>query len=440
MLLNDETQSFSPQDLQELQRFLQIDLLVTERELRFLQKIIIRDDGVSNSRGYWRFWPAFKAEDPSVITALAAVIVLNAYYLKTLAELKQTLAHEYGHHWTLCYLVLNRKFNIYTDRIPKRYYALRGLDPTEYQINYTNRQEWKRCDREVLAEDYRACFAPRPHNLDHQMVPPLLNPSPRIKTYIKNLQNPLPKFVEEPVTLEANRLKGANPFYPLTGRIEQTEFFFNRQRELQEIFDLLNGGSSVELLGERRIGKSSVLWQVQMQAEAKLTISRKPVYLNLQEVHTEAEFYQAFCEKLGIATCTGYELFRAMRDQRVLLLLDEAEKMAWDGFTRGLREQLRSLAEGGNAPLRLVVAARTPLDRLFPDSDEMTSPFHGICIVVELKPWDRRTATDFIQSRLAKVGGKFTQLELENLWQESLGHPQTLMQACFQLFQHYSNP
>jgi hypothetical protein len=230
-----------------------------------------------------------------------------------------------------------------------------------------------------------------------------------------------------------------NPFQPLNGRIEQSEQFFDREKEVRTIFEYLNSGSGVELLGDRQIGKSSVLLQVERLAATMLRVKREPIYFNLQEVHTEVEFYESFCEKLGIETCRGYGFFRAMRDKRLLLLLDEAEKMSWDGFTRQIREQLRSLAEGGNAPLRLVVAARTPLDDLFPDSHEsgMTSPFQGICVRVDLKPWDLTTVQRFITSKLEGTGVCFSNAEMEKLWLESQGHPQKLMKACFDLYHQY---
>jgi len=227
-----------------------------------------------------------------------------------------------------------------------------------------------------------------------------------------------------------------NPFTPLSGRIDQNDRFFNRDRELREIFDILNGGSGVELLGDRQMGKSSLLWQISHRAETELRVKRRSLFLDLQSVHTETEFYEYFCGELGIATCTGYDFFRSIRKHRILLLLDEVEKMTWDGFTRNIRSQLRGAAEGENAPLRIVVAARTPLDRLFPDShlEGMTSPFQGICLRVELKPWDLQTVERFIDDRLAKTKINFTKTERQTLWETSQGHPKRLMEAGFKLF------
>ena len=51
--------------------------------------------------------------------------------------------------------------------------------------------------------------------------------------------------------------------------------------------------------------------------------------------------------------------------------------MEWDGFTNQIRSQIRALAEGNNAPLRLVIAADKPLSQLFNDSG-MVSPFENV--------------------------------------------------------------
>ncbi|NER52705.1 MAG: ATP-binding protein [Symploca sp. SIO1A3] len=184
-----------------------------------------------------------------------------------------------------------------------------------------------------------------------------------------------------------------NPFLPLTGVVDDPELFFDRQPETREIFALLNSGSSVALIGERAIGKSSLLKAICREAPTQLLSPRQPIYLNLQQLENEDEFYTAFCEEVGISQCRGYLLTRELRKHRLLLAIDEVEKMTWDGFTRKVRDYLRGLAEGTNAPLRLILAARDPLDSLFPDSQNlgMTSPLAGICHQVDLGSWDEAT-------------------------------------------------
>jgi predicted HTH domain antitoxin len=194
----------------------------------------------------------------------------------------------------------------------------------------------------------------------------------------------------------------SNPFIPSNGVIDDNKLFFGRTKEIKRIFEILNSGSSVAIIGERQIGKSSLLKEISRQAQTQLLQPREPIYLNLQDIHDDDDFYQFLCDSVGIDFCKGYRLSRNLQNHRLLLILDELEKMTWEGFTNNIRGQLRGLAEGSNAPLRLVVAGCTSLDQIFPDSQDigMTSPFTGICIEYNLNRWDEQTIRNFIKSRL----------------------------------------
>lgn len=237
-----------------------------------------------------------------------------------------------------------------------------------------------------------------------------------------------------------------NPFVPINGFINNPQLFFGREKEIKRIFETLNSGSSVAIIGERQIGKSSLLMEISRQAKTLLLQPRKPIYINLQNIHDEDDFYQALCDHAEIEFCKGYRLTRNLQTHRLLLILDEVEKMTWDGFTNNIRGQLRGLAEGMNAPLRLVVAACTSLDQLFPDSQDigMTSPFTGVCIEYQLNRWDEQTIRDFIASRLNSPLLKpehktitFTEDDITELINQSEGHPQKLMALCNQIFNRY---
>jgi len=258
-------------------------------------------------------------------------------------------------------------------------------------------------------------------------------------------QIPLPN--DNPTAeLEQLNINHDNPFIPKGGKIDDPKFFLGREREIRRVFETLNSGSSVAIIGERAIGKSSLLQAIYREAPNQLRPPRQPIYLDLKNVCDENDFYGALCHKAGIETAKGYLLERALESHRLLLLLDEVEKMTWDGFTNQVRGQLRGLAEGNNAPLRLVVAACTSLDTLFPDSQDknMTSPFKGICIEENLKQWDEKISREFIVSRLqaswlTPVAGpvNFTEAEIAGLIAESGGYPQQLMQLCYKTYDRY---
>jgi hypothetical protein len=243
--------------------------------------------------------------------------------------------------------------------------------------------------------------------------------------------------------LEQLNINHNNPFIPQHGKIDDPKFFFGREREIRRVFETLNSGSNVAVIGETAIGKSSLLQAIYRQAPNQLRYARQPIYIDLQIVCDEDDFYGDLCHKAGIEKAKGGNLSRALESNPLLLLLDEVENMRWDGFTNPTRSLLRGLTEGYNPPLRLVIAARTSLDILFPGTN-MTSPFKGH--EETLKQWDEKTSREFIVSRLqadwltpVAQPVNFTEEEIAGLIAESGGYPQKLMQLCYQTYAGYIN-
>ena len=259
------------------------------------------------------------------------------------------------------------------------------------------------------------------------------NPTPSPQTSLPN-DNRIAEL--EPPNINHN-----NPFIPQHGKIDDPNFFFGREREIRGVFEMLNSGSNVAVIGESAIGKSSLLQAIYREAPHQLRYARQPIYIDLQIVCDEDDFYGDLCHKAGIEKAKGGNLSRALESNPLLLLLDEVENMRWDGFTNPTRSVLRGLTEGSNPPLRLVIAARTSLEILFPGKN-MTSPFKGH--EETLKQWDDRICREFIASRLhaswlTPVAGpvNFTEAEIAGLIAESGGYPQKLMQLCYQTYDRY---
>ena len=161
-----------------------------------------------------------------------------------------------------------------------------------------------------------------------------------------------------------------NPFGDV-GRLTDPARFWDREELLRRIFEELNKGVNLSLVGDAQVGKSSLLSMTYHYGPQRI---HRPVdgfvYLSLEEVDDEDEFYAALCERLGTETCRGYKLTRALQGRRYVLCIDEVEKLGWEqfGFTRKVRSHLRGLADGSDAPFTLVVASRSPLAHLFPNS------------------------------------------------------------------------
>lgn len=269
----------------------------------------------------------------------------------------------------------------------------------------------------------------------------------------RNFQNPIKYFYQEYSSNSApgipiiqiteiepsSPLNNQNPFVPITGKVDDNKQFFGREKEIKEIFELLNNASSVAIIGEQAIGKSSLLYAVSQQSINLLNSPRQNVFLDMNIIHNQEDFYFAICEKVDIPDSKGYRFSSHLEknNKRVLLILDNVGKLNGEGFTRDVRDHLRGLAEGENACLKLVVAANESLKTLFNDSYK-TSPLADICQQINIQPWDEKIIREFIKKRLQPTTIDFTEADIQKLIHESGGYPQKLTQLCYNLYKKYS--
>lgn len=227
-------------------------------------------------------------------------------------------------------------------------------------------------------------------------------------------------------------LSSENPFRPLNCRIDDPSLVFGRESNVNSALSYLKTGSSVVFIGDHGSGRSSILTLLLDRVSRDL--GWKTARLNLQLVEDEETFYEALCDVLGVAEARIFRLPRALFGQRILLALDEMERMTKKGFTRDVRDQLRGLAEGNDAPLKLAMVTSTPLDGLFPDSFTGGSPLALICQQIRVDPWDFDTARRFLLDRLKEDSVTFSESEMEQLIQRSGGMPRQLVNHAYHLY------
>ena len=232
-----------------------------------------------------------------------------------------------------------------------------------------------------------------------------------------------------------------NPFGD-RGRIEDPSRFFDRQDLLHQIFEELGKGSSISLVGESQIGKSSILAMVCKKGQGQ--IQPRPdgfIDLDLQCIRNEDDFFKALCDRLAIPNCRGYDLASALEGKRYILCLDEMEKMRNSSrFSDEIRAELKGLADGAKRPLKLVFASRSPLEEIFPDSPEMTSPLSGIYRCLKVPPFSEEVARAFLQHRLQGTGTTFSEVQITDLLAESKGNPARLQSAAADLYRRIADP
>jgi hypothetical protein len=182
--LVDKAGVLSQADFNRLKAFVIDKCLCTSEEVPKLESVTIRDDGNSGYSGYWAGKYNIIGAD---VTFFSGVIVINSYYLKTVEQMERTLAHEFGHHWTLSYYLGRYELRgWFAEHAPWLYYRIRGLDPNKYAMDYS--KGWGYCDKEVLAEDFKYKWSP--YTGEHRMKNDLGNPMAEAGEYIKVLGEP----------------------------------------------------------------------------------------------------------------------------------------------------------------------------------------------------------------------------------------------------------
>ena len=221
------------------------------------------------------------------------------------------------------------------------------------------------------------------------------------------------------------------------GRITDPKRFFNREELLRQLFEELGQGSSISLVGEAQVGKSSILSMICRLGPERLQLpSDRFIDLDMQWIGSEEVFFEALCCELGLdEPCRGYRLLRALAGKRYILCLDEIEKMVnREAFSSDIRTELRGLSDGADRPLTLAIASRLSLDELFRDSPLQTSPLSGICRQLDVLPFSEQDTHQFLTERLEGTGVSFTEQQIADLFQETQGHPAYLQSAAAKLY------
>lgn len=263
-----------------------------------------------------------------------------------------------------------------------------------------------------------------------------------------------------------------NPF--VIGGPVDTRSFFGRDREVTQVLDTVSHPSrgSVSIIGERRIGKTSLLHYV----SAPDVIRR----WNLDQTHSvflykdrgsivpfsATRFWQSILKdfskelrgrqldsalsssvvRLARAdqiTCNDIEdLFEDLDRANLLLvlLLDEFEYLIHrdspehEALTRDFLPGLRALINQPERVLSLIVATRQPLAELCDHIQFVGSPFFNNFVNVNLRPFSVREAEGFIDQMLADTGMVFSQKDKELVFDLGGTHPLLLQAAASCIF------
>jgi hypothetical protein len=254
-----------------------------------------------------------------------------------------------------------------------------------------------------------------------------------------------------------------NPFYYI-GTIKESRLFIGRKREVAEICEAIGASASVSVVGERRVGKSSL-----MQYLADPTVKQK----NGLQV---ARYVFAYFDFLGYPTITPTELWRRLLAQalsqlapsplmsniqtllekenielaglellmqnfkdvglNLVILFDEFDAAAANpNFDQAFFGGLRNLSK---YPLSYIVAShRTLSDLRFAHPDALISPFFNFFRRVTLGGFTREEVETLINVSLQGTSVAFDAPDRELLNALAGSHPFFLQTAAYFLFDAY---
>jgi hypothetical protein len=224
-----------------------------------------------------------------------------------------------------------------------------------------------------------------------------------------------------------------NP-YAQRGMIRDQARFVGRERELDQIFSSLRTMQSVSVVGERRIGKSSLLYHIVQTGRERLGENYTCHYLDLQLVLSTEEFFDRACELLDAEGDTHRDFEEAIKGKKIILCLDEFEQATNNSaFGEEFFNILRSLAQTGE--LALVVATQHTLPELYRSGAIPTSPFFNIFTVLRLGPLPEAEARELVSRPVERNGQSFSASEVDFILGLAGTHPYRLNVACELLYE-----
>jgi len=255
---------------------------------------------------------------------------------------------------------------------------------------------------------------------------------------------------------------GQNPYITGASLPANSPLFFGRQRELHDILSVLrqpNKPSSVSLLGERRIGKSSLLNQIfqELNKEDKLCAVFATAQ-NFSEL-TEQTFFKSLKQSISQVVnpdlieneTVSYDNLRdyihslAKQGYRFVIMIDEFEKLSGNPeFKTSFFSHLRALGERPEFRLGYVIASRHALKDLCRSHKIEESSFWNIFGTQKiLGLLTEKEASDlWIKPMLATLSNKITEQylikNLHNVTDLSGYHPMFIQIIASQFWNAWS--
>lgn len=224
--------------------------------------------------------------------------------------------------------------------------------------------------------------------------------------------------------------------------------FFGREREIANI--LGKSDASFAITGVRRIGKTSLLNEIERRMVAHGEDPGRLVRLDVTTIHSPDEFVREVVRKLNIREFWRLEkqkqhlyfpnfLQRMSKTHRgrLTILLDEVDPfLTWARAEPYLMSTLRASVHTGDC--RYIVAGFQVLLRELADHD---SPFFQAFERVNLKPFNLRDTRSLVLDPMESLRVKFENKDevVSRIHSDTQGHPRLIQFYCSRLIDELEN-
>ena len=253
-----------------------------------------------------------------------------------------------------------------------------------------------------------------------------------------------------------------NPFFH-RGPIHDRVYFFGREHKTSQVLSLLGNGQSVSIIGQRRIGKTSLLFHVADPEVFTLhglnSNQHLFVYIDCGGLSNldQPDLYRVFLEEISDAL--------ADRDSQANLpkLPDDARPITYRAFERSLRKLVRHgwkpiilldefewmsrnpqldpdffsglRALAAKYPIAYVTASKLPLLELtYADASTLSSPFFNIFASIRLGLFSEVDAHKLLTGLATREQVTFAPASLDYILELAGPHPLFLQIAGFHAF------
>ena len=260
-----------------------------------------------------------------------------------------------------------------------------------------------------------------------------------------------------------NMQTSGNPFHNRSAITKPGEYY-GRERELRHLADMLLNTQCCAIVGERRMGKSSLLRHISTpeihDAHGLPESEYLFAYVDFQgkEELSQDDFWKLLLQRLGrrIEDAALKDSFAEVRRQDSIRLLDIEYLLDEISFTginivclfdefeytakskqldANFFSGLRSLAN--SFPIAYVTATQRSLLELDYLSDALDSPFFNIFREMPLGPLSQDEALQLIHQPLAETSILFDEDDDAFIFETGGLHPFFLQIACYHLFDEY---